>query len=224
MTGGPITGPTERNRNGEHMRRHRRPRYQTGHAAIGSLTLLMTLALLSMPGFLFAQNGPDNDANVAPGLTNSTFSSGQIDSINMYNGSLTIPLPIGPSYPIGPNLRMQLRLTYNSRVTEYGAPDTQSDLFFYRPLAGNPSLGIGWELTMGAFKDCKHGTQWGKCYSAPDGSQTVFFGPKSGDGSQYFKNGTGPFDMWDGDGNHYEFDWQVTGYDDSLLDYTHDFG
>ena len=49
-------------------------------------------------------------------------------------------------------------------------------------------------------------------------------GKVTGDGSQYFLKGSGPYDMWDGDGNHYFFNWQVTGYDDSLTNYTHDFG
>ncbi len=172
-----------------------------------------------------AQNGPDNDANGAPGFTKSVFDSGQIDSINLYNGQVTIPIPMGPSYPIGPKLRMQLVLNYNSRVDGFGRPPSQSPFFYYKPLVGNPALGIGWEMTMGAVKSCKHGNLSGKCYFAPDGSQHMFdLGSKTGDGSQLFLKGTGPYDMWDGDGNHYVFGWQVTGFDDSATNYTHDFG
>ena len=172
-----------------------------------------------------AQNGPDNDANGAPGFTKSVFDVGQIDAINLYNGLLTVPIPVGPSYPIGPRLRMQLLLNYNSRVDGYGRPATQSDYFYYKPLVGNPALGTGWEMTMGAIKSCRHGLLTGVCYSAPDGSQHMFdLGSKTGDGSQLFLKGTGPYDMWDGDGNHYEFNWQVSGFDDSATNYTHDFG
>lgn len=182
-------------------------------------------ALMAAAPAVRAQNGPENDANGAPGFAKSVFDSGQIDAINLYNGLLTVPIPVGPSYPIGPKLRMQLLLNYNSRVDGYGRPSTQSDSFYYKPLVGNPALGIGWEMTMGAIKSCKHGLLTGVCYSAPDGSQHMFdLGSKTGDGSQLFLKGSGPYDMWDGDGNHYEFNWQVSGFDDSALNYTHDFG
>ena len=187
-------------------------------------SFLLGTLLAAAPG-VRAQNGPDSDANGAPGFTKSVFDNGQIDAINLYNGLLTVPIPLGPSYPIGPKLRMQLLLNYNSRVDGYGRPATQSDDFYYKPLVGNPALGIGWELTMGAIKSCKHGLLTGVCYSAPDGSQHMFdLGSKTGDGSQLFLKGNGPYDMWDGDGNHYEFNWQVSGFDDSAMNYTHDFG
>jgi hypothetical protein len=121
---------------------------------------------------------------------------------------------------------MQLVLNYNSRVDGFGRPSSQQE-FYYKPLVGNPALGIGWEMTMGAIKSCKHGGISGQCYFAPDGSQHMFnLGSKTGDGSQLFLKGTGPYDMWDGDGNHYVFgnDGHVTGFNDSAANYTHDFG
>ena len=35
------------------------------------------------------------------------FHHSSVDSINLYNGSLTIPIAIGPSYPVGPKLKFQ---------------------------------------------------------------------------------------------------------------------
>src|SRR6266540_2786086 len=69
-----------------------------------------------------AQSGPDNDADTAPGYVNSVFHHGQVDSINLYNGQLTIPISLGPSYPVGPKLKFQAVLTYNSRKSDYGHP------------------------------------------------------------------------------------------------------
>src|SRR5215468_8094307 len=99
-----------------------------------------------------AQNGPDNDADAAPGYTKSVFDHGPVDSINLYNGQLTVPIAVGPSYPIGPKLRFQLMLVYTSRVDDYGNPPQSPPDFVYKPLAGNSALGIGWELTLGAIK------------------------------------------------------------------------
>ena len=181
---------------------------------------------------LGAQAGPDNDPDAAPGYTNSVFHHDAFDSINLYNGQLTLPIALGPSYPIGPRLRFQLTLVYNSRVDDYGAPlpGQQQTSFVYKPLTGNSSLPIGWELSLGAIKSCRHGTTTAPCYVAPDGSQHLFVrsqgnGKVTGDGSQYFLKGAGPYEMWDGDGNHYVFDKETAGFDDPLTDgFTHDFG
>jgi len=192
--------------------------------------VLALCALVTSPSVGRGQSGPDNDPDGAPGYVNSVFHHGQVDSVNMYNGQLTVPISLGPSYPVGPKLRVQVVLTYNSRSVDYGAPTTQSPEFFYRPLVGNPSLGSGWELTPGAIKNCKHGAITGVCYFAADGSQHMFAtGPKASDASPLYLSptgSTGPYDMWDGDGNHYFFNNHVSGYDDVGLPegYTHDFG
>jgi len=175
-----------------------------------------------------AQSGPDNDPDAAPGFVNSVFHHGQVDSINLYNGQLTIPVALGPSYPVGPNLKFQAVLTFNSRSTEFGQPTAQVDRYVYQPLAGNSALGQGWEFTLGAIKFCKHGKAGGVCYFGPDGGQHMFNqGSRTGDGSQLALSGAGPYDMWDGDGNHYVFGWQVSGLDDRITvspGYIHDFG
>ena len=196
---------------------------------------LVLCALLLAPGSLAAQNGPDNDADAAPGYTNSVFHREELDSVNLYNGQLILPIALGPSYPVGPKLRFQMSLVYNSRVDDYGAPTPSQappplESFVYRPLVGNSSLGIGWELSLGAIKPCRHGLSIGQCYVAPDGSQHMFTrtqgtGKVTGDGSQYYLKGSGPYEMWDGDGNRYLFDKQVSGFDDGPSEgYTHDFG
>jgi RHS repeat-associated protein len=186
-----------------------------------SLCVLMLTSLR-----MNAQNGPDNDPDGAPGYVKSVFDHGQVDSINLYNGQLTLPIPLGPAYPIGPKLKLQLVLTYNSRVDDYGKPSAgqQQPDFSYRPLAGNPSLGIGWGLALGAIKACQQGVTYGVCYFGADGSQHMFNKPQTngsitGDASAFLLQGSGPYDMWDGDGNHYEFDWQVTGYDAAISDF-----
>jgi RHS repeat-associated protein len=173
-----------------------------------------------------AQSGPDNDPDTAPGYINSVFRHGQVDSINLYNGQLTIPISLGPSYPVGPKLKFQAVLTYNSRKFDYGHPTIQPPDFVYQPFVGNPALGQGWDFTLGAIKLCKQGNTGGVCYFGADGSQHMFNqGSKTGDASQLYLSGAGPYDMWDGDGNHYVFGWQVSGLDDTESPgYIHDFG
>jgi RHS repeat-associated protein len=193
---------------------------------------LVVIALLSGNSVL-AQSGPQHDADEAPGYVNNIFHHTDVDSVNLYNGELTIPIPIGPSYPVGPKLKFQAMLTYASRVWEYGYPDDPQDSV-YTPLVGDPAIGIGWTFTLGAIKPCyTHGTRF--CYVAPDGSERIMEGVSStfkpNDGSQFFlhaiddkTDGSHGFEMWDGDGNTYTFgvnpnnstDYSyahVTGYD-----------
>jgi RHS repeat-associated protein len=199
-------------------------------ARVGSVFL----ACLAIPCWLLAQNGPDNDPDGAPGFVSSYFHHSSVDSVNLYNGNLTIPIALGPAYPVGPKLKFQAVMVYNSRVQDWGHPTSQESDFSYLLLTGDPALGIGWTFTLGAIKLCKQGADSGFCYIGPDGGSHLF--PivagqyaKAKDGSQFQLHDMGsfgPYEMWDGDGNHYAFGQHVTGYDDGGASpgYIHDFG
>lgn len=191
-------------------------------------TALALCALAWLEATAHAQNGPDNDADGLPGYTNSVFHHAAPDSVNLYNGQLTVPVALGPSYPVGPRLRAQLALTYNSRVWEYGHPGSPDPLFTYTPVSGDPALGLGWTLTLGAIKTCPE-----PCFVGADGSRHVFDTPinatdyKTSDASPLYLRrlaGSSGWRMWDGDGNRYDFAWQVAGFDDQPLAFTRDFG
>lgn len=200
---------------------------------------LIVLAFILVAGLpLLAQQGLDGDPDAAQGYVDNVFHHSQVDSVNLYNGQLTVPIAVGPSYPIGPKLKLQLVLTYGSRVWEYGHPKVQNPDGASAVLAGDPAVGIGWTFTLGAIKTCSTGKT---CYVGPDGSQHAFDIVDSR-GSGYLKTSDasqlslldvgypndGPFEMWDGDGNHYVFGWHVSGFDDPpndpLRGFTHDFG
>jgi RHS repeat-associated protein len=182
---------------------------------------------------LLAQHGPDDDPDSAPGYVNNVFHSSSVDSINLYNGQLTLPIPVGSSYPIGPNLKFQALLSYNSQVREYGNPGFQSS-DWYNPLLGNPALGMGWNFQLGKLGGC--GVPGAICFFGPDGSNVVFWTTdplnpgykRTGDASRYrlyAPSGlSGEAEMWDEAGNHYVFGHQVTGFDDDGNNYIHDFG
>ncbi len=187
-----------------------------------------------------AQSGPDNDPAQAQGFVRNTFHQSAFDSVNQYNGQLTVPVPIGPTFQIGPSLRFQIVLTYNTRVTEPGHPtDTTSPNYY--PVVGDPALGIGWSFTPGKIACSALSTstsQGGPCYVRPDGAQVDFppGGGRAADGSPYelLHNGTSPTDtytMFDGDGTRFEFTRRVVGYDDNAREspqqgpgYARDFG
>lgn len=189
-----------------------------------------------------AQSGPDNDPAQAQGYVQNQFHHTSFDSINLYNGQLTIPIAIGPAYQIGPSLAFQATLTYNTRLTEPGHPTDENNPNYF-PLVGDPAIGIGWtfsagKIACGALPTAPPNGIYAAapCYVRPDGAQIDFSGGPSSwvteDGSQYklVRNGAAPnftFTMWDGDGNRYDFTRVVQGYDDDSRvtpGYARDFG
>ncbi len=184
---------------------------------------LIVAALILVAGLpLLAQKGPDDDPDAVPGYVKSIFHHSEVDSINLYNGNLTIPIPMGPAYPIGPKLKFQAMLTYNSRISEPGHPYPPRPDLRYMPFSGDPALGAGWSFRVGKIGFC--GGQ-GDCFFRWDGAEINL----STQPAQYhLEHPNGPNtapEMWDGDGNHYVFGWQVTGFDDDPpSNYTHDFG
>jgi RHS repeat-associated protein len=200
-----------------------------------TLSTSLWLACL-LAGRLSAQSGPDNDPAAAQGYVDNAFHDSSFDSINEFNGQLTVPIPVGPEYPVGPSLKLQLMLVYNSKVWDYGAPVPEDALGSWRPIVGDPALGIGWNLTPGKVVPCGSGLQR-VCFSRSDGAEIVFFPETPGatvwqtqDGNRYRLSragASGPYTMSDGDGLTYTFDHQVSGYDDvrtSAPGYTRDFG
>ncbi len=125
--------------------------------------LLATSAFLIFGSSVWvsAQNGPDNDPDGVRGYVDNVFHHSSVDSINLYNGLLTIPIALGPAYPVGPKLKLQLMMTYSSRDFDFGHPLAAGD-FTHQPMSWDPALGDGWSFTLGAIKDCASG--W--CYIA----------------------------------------------------------
>jgi hypothetical protein len=57
----------------------------------------------------------DVHPNTAPGFpADQSFHVGDVDSVNLFNGGLTITLPIGISYPVNGGFSYGLKLVYNS--------------------------------------------------------------------------------------------------------------
>ena len=195
--------------------------------------LLALCAVVTINSVSRGQNGPDPDPDAAPGYAKSVFHNASVDSVNVYNGALTLPIAVGPAYPVGPKLKFQALLAYNSVVWEFGnpGPDDQSDVGLYQPIKADPSLAVGWSFLAGAIKPCGV-VQNSNCYVGPDGSERLFDQSpaanyfRTSDGSQLLLHalGGGGFEMWDGDGNRYVFDWHVTGYDDAPQSYLFDLG
>src|SRR5262249_5562187 len=95
-----------------------------------------------------------------------------IDSINTFNGNLSIALPIGPAYPVSTNLSYQLTLTYNSKVWNYEQLSGKNGAVPSR----RSNAGMGWLLSLGRMIPPFTPTGAGAwIYESPDARDHITF-------------------------------------------------
>ena len=152
---------------------------------------LVCLALMFIAAPALAQLHPVLERGFAP---DKIYRVGDVDSVNPFNGNLIVSLPLGPTYPVGGDLKYGLTLTYNSMLWDYYmAPDDTHPLCDSKGpeapidppgendcvnLVAEPTpltnAGLGWRLSLG---DLLAQGQPGNTvptwlYVAPDGSSS----------------------------------------------------
>lgn len=164
-------------------------------------------------GLLFALAIPitaQDDAGSTPpaqvrGTSNdSAVRFGEIDSINLFNGNLTLTVPIGGSVPVGGSLSYGLKLIYNAsawdfqNTCEVGDPTTPGTIrTVYDAIPSRLSnAGMGWSLHFGRLLLPTHDiANPGQkvAYVAPDGSRHAFYDelrPGVAPGGKYTRDGS----------------------------------
>ena len=101
-----------------------------------------------------------------------------IDNVNVFNGNLTIVLPIGQSYPVNGGLSYQLTLSYNSNLWDWETFATISGSGEQKAAtpARHSNAGVGWILGYGSFlpKSDPDNNSFTDVYVAPDGGDHRF--------------------------------------------------
>src|ERR1700728_520883 len=96
----------------------------------------------------------DTHPNTEGGINiNQVLQYGGVDNINLFNGALTVTIPIGTSYPVCPNLSYQLHLVNNSNPWDFWTKwDGTTDGLQWPESAPShcSNAGLGWRLTFGA--------------------------------------------------------------------------
>jgi hypothetical protein len=137
---------------------------------------------------LAAQQHPNQEKGFA---ADKTYSLGDVDSINMYNGNLSVSLPIGPKYAGNGNLGYQLALSYSGNVLDF---TLMPDRFPLNVPGRRANAGLGWLLSLGRIippsdetnytydTSTSHTTQYNNfapdthwLYEGSDGSDHVFY-------------------------------------------------
>ncbi len=112
---------------------------------------------------------------------------GMNDSVNLYNGNLTLTIPIGNEYQGGGMLRYGLHLSYNSKNWDYeiqtyncpvgtpGSPPWCGQDYKKAVPSRRSNAGMGWLLSLGRFPVSDTPPEQGPwhIYESPDGADHV---------------------------------------------------
>jgi RHS repeat-associated protein len=129
-----------------------------------------------------------------------TYSFSGVDQVNLFNGNLTLTLPIGDSFQVGPELSYGLTLVYNSNLWDYeyqledGGAGQDCNIGWLAAgfndscvSIGGPSrafnAGLGWRLSLGELLEpCTHeepcapgSSSDGWLYRSADGGTHTFW-------------------------------------------------
>jgi YD repeat-containing protein len=135
------------------------------------------LALLLM-AFTAGALRADSHPNTARGMVNGTpFQMNGIDNVNLFNGNLTLAVPIGQRYHVNGQLDYGFTLVYNGNIWDTQISGNLTEL---RPNRRS-NAGPGWLLSLGRlFQPTSAGNDsqsW--AYESPDGSDHALFKPDS---------------------------------------------
>ncbi len=95
--------------------------------------------LFALP--LFCQQPPNNAIGFQPG---KSFQMGDFDTVNLFNGNLTVAIPLGPSFTPGGNLAYGFHLIYNGNAWVM-AGGTQPEAIPNR----FSNAALGWRVSLG---------------------------------------------------------------------------
>jgi hypothetical protein len=166
-----------------------------GSAAVLALAGL-ALALGAAPAA--ADPHPNAQGGVEVG---QAFQVGDLDSVNLFNGALTVALPLGLSYPVNGQFSYRLALVANSNPWDFSSRLDPSANITWQDSAPTAcsNAGLGWRVSLGALAApgmaSSHvcvptdgaGAGGFGVYEAPDGSQHVFYATlHAGEPDDYF--------------------------------------
>ena len=110
--------------------------------------------VLSVLLALAAPAWADVHPNTAGGFpVDQSFHVGDIDNVNLFNGALTVTIPIGPSYPVNGGFSYSLKLVANSNPWIFQTIHTPINGVDTTFIQANPNpcanAGLGWRVSLG---------------------------------------------------------------------------
>ena len=99
------------------------------------------VALLALPAA--AQQYPSQARGLGGAVA---YQAGDVDHVNLFNGQLSITLPLGQGYPVGPGLGAGLAFAYTSNLWDFNELQTCSTpggILSYYPPEIDPQTNAG---------------------------------------------------------------------------------
>jgi YD repeat-containing protein len=107
-----------------------------------------------------------------------------LDAVNLFNGNLTVTIPLGLKYQVGPTLSYQFLLSYNSKAWDYHKyEDAVGTEYREGEVNLRSNAGMGWRLSFGRLISPDDYTalfpdyMGGWSYEGPAGDEHSFSGP-----------------------------------------------
>jgi YD repeat-containing protein len=154
-------------------------------ASRGAAPVLAAAGLAALLGALAAARaGADVHPNSQGGVdVAEAFQVGDVDNINLFNGSLTVTIALGVTYPVNAGLSYHLTLVANSNPWDFLVSSANQE---YAAPSHCSNAGLGWRVSLGALgapttasspvcvpTDDNSGSPY--VYEAPDGSQHLLY-------------------------------------------------
>jgi hypothetical protein len=145
--------------------------------------LLFALAIaMACTLSVHAQTHPNLEKGFA---ADKMYQFGDIDHVNLFNGNLSLTIPVGGSTPVSDHLSLSLTLVYNTKLWSAkprsycpSGDSCPERLLFYSP-ERRSNAGFGWTLTPGRLIDPLEtdiNNDAGRfIYLSPDGSDRLFY-------------------------------------------------
>ncbi|HEX3555793.1 MAG TPA: hypothetical protein VIA62_21455, partial [Thermoanaerobaculia bacterium] len=112
-----------------------------------------------------------------------SFHAGDVDNVNLFNGSLTLTLPLGPSLPVDGGFSYGLKLVYNSSPWFFQTIDRVADQTPRTQASPTPcsNAGLGWRVSLGRMDppcqvpDDANDSPLGPIYQDEMGTDHIFY-------------------------------------------------
>jgi YD repeat-containing protein len=133
---------------------------------------------IALTAFLTLSAAAQQHPNLVKGFdAKGVYQAGEYDSVNTWNGNLTISIPIGPPLALDGGRSFQFSLHSNAGVwdVEKYRGDCRESIDWNVAYAHRrANAGMGWTMTPGRLFDSSHNTAMGWVYESPDGADHRF--------------------------------------------------
>lgn len=166
------------------------------------LRVLLFVGLVAAGATAVAQPDPTTERGVRPGLA---YRVEGLDHVNLFNGTMTLNVPLGPTYPVNGTLSYGFIASYATNAWESGEHEVQvgtagenyeivTEFYEFMYPSRHANAGFGWIVTLGKIFDRPEDGRL--LYIAQDGSEHEFYYTLHGldsaepNGAMYTRDGT----------------------------------